>query len=267
MGYREEIIKLGYGGGQPNISQDTISNLKISAPFIEEQKEIIIYLDQKTKKIDTLIKKQQTLIILLKEKRQALISHAVTDNWELKRVKFNLTLQNKKVMIINQEVIALENIESKSGKYIKTDSAYKGEDVAFKKGDVLFGKLRPYLAKVFECKNDGVAFGDLLVFRPNKNMDSTFVFYAMLSDRFISIVDSSTYGTKMPRASVEFINEMLMPTPPLKEQQKIANHLNKKTKTIDTLIEKSTQAIELLKERRVALVSAVVTGKVDVRGE
>ncbi len=263
------------GSAQPKLTAEALSNLKLVFPSsLEERETISNYLDQKTQKIDTLIEKQQTLIKLLKEKRQALISHAVTkgldddiSDWQIKKVKFNLTLQNKKVTIDKQEVIALENIESKSGKYIKTESSYKGEDVAFQKGDILFGKLRPYLSKVFECKNDGVAFGDLLVFRPNREMDSTFVFYSMLSDKFIAVVDSSTYGTKMPRASVEFINEMPMSTPPLKEQKNIAQYLDQKTKQIDTLISKSTQAIELLKERRSALISAVVTGKVDVRND
>ena len=257
-----------------SITYEQFGFILLPLPLLKEQKKIANYLDQKTQKIDTLIEKQQTLIKLLKEKRQAVISHAVTkglDNdisdWQIKKVKFNLTLQNKKITIDKQEVIALENIESKSGKYIKTESSYKGEDVAFQKGDILFGKLRPYLAKVFECKNEGVAFGDLLVFRPNREMDSTFVFYSMLSDKFIAIVDSSTYGTKMPRASVDFINEMRMSTPPLKEQKAIAHYLDQKTNQIDTLITKSTKAIELLKERRTALISAVVTGKVKVNDE
>jgi len=78
LGYKKEIINLGYGGGQPNISQDTISNLKISAPNLEKQKNIIIYLDQKTKKIDTLISKSTKAIELLKERRTALVSAVVT---------------------------------------------------------------------------------------------------------------------------------------------------------------------------------------------
>ena len=268
----DQMNSMIHGSALKRMTISKIDNLIISFPSLKEQKEIANYLNQKTQKIDTLIEKQQTLIKLLKEKRQAVISHAVakglddnSNKWQNKKIKFNLTLQNKKVTIKEQQVIALENIESKSGRYIKTNSNYKGEDVAFEKGDILFGKLRPYLAKVFKCKNNGVAFGDLLVFRPKNKIDSTFIFYVMLSDRFISIVDSSTYGTKMPRASVEFINEMTMITPPLKEQKEIANYLDQKTQKIDTLIEKATKAIKLLKERRTALISAVVTGKIDIQ--
>ncbi len=78
MGYRDEIIKLGYGGGQPNISQDTISNLKISAPSLAEQEQIVHYLGSTTSKVDNLIAKATKAIELLKEKRTALISSAVT---------------------------------------------------------------------------------------------------------------------------------------------------------------------------------------------
>ena len=86
MGYRDEIIKLGYGGGQPNISQDTISTLKISAPSLELQEEIINYLDTTTSKIDTLITKTTKAIDLLKEKRTALISSAVTGKIDVREI-------------------------------------------------------------------------------------------------------------------------------------------------------------------------------------
>ena len=75
------------------------------------------------------------------------------------------------------------------------------------------------------------------------------------------------YGSALVSMIQEDLHNHHFISPPLKQQQKIANHLDQKTKQIDTLIEKSTQAIELLKERREALISAVVTGKVDVRGE
>lgn len=183
----------------------------------------------------------------------------VPEHWEAKKLKYNLGLQTQKITISGQIVIALENIESKSGKYIATESSYQGEDVAFKSGDILFGKLRPYLAKVYKCDSNGVAFGDLLTYRPTKDFDSSFAFYSLLSDEFIKIVDSSTYGTKMPRASAEFINEMILATPSHEEQTAIANFLDIQTAKIDTLIAKQKQMIELLGEKRSALISHAVT--------
>jgi len=187
----------------------------------------------------------------------------VPEHWEAKKLKYNLSLQTQKITISGQIVIALENIESKSGKYIATESSYQGEDVSFKSGDILFGKLRPYLAKVYKCDSIGVAFGDLLTYRPTKDFDSSFAFYSLLSDEFIKIVDSSTYGTKMPRASSEFINEMILPTPSYEEQTSIANFLDIQTTKIDTLIAKQQRMIELLGEKRSALISHAVTKGID----
>jgi len=273
---------------QDNLNSEKVANFPIILLPKQEQISIAKFLDRETAKIDTLIDKQRRLIELLKEKRQALISHIVTkgldpnvkmkdskvawlgeipEHWELIKLKYVLKLQNTKTLITNQAVIALENIEGHTGKYIDTDSNYQGEGIECKKGDVLFGKLRPYLAKVYRCKASGIAFGDLLTYQPIKHFESSFAFYSLLSEAFIKIVDSSTYGAKMPRASADFINEMPLTVPPFKKQEKIANYLDTQTQKIDTLIEKAKQAITLLQERRTALISAAVTGKIDVRGE
>ena len=89
--------------------------------------------------------------------------------------------------------------------------------------------------------------------------------YLLLTDGFIKVVDSSTYGAKMPRANWDFIGNCIVPVPPLKEQKQITAFLDKEKAKIDTLIKKCETAIELLKERRTALISAAVTGKIDVR--
>jgi type I restriction enzyme S subunit len=285
--YFQHTENLARGSTMQRISRSILGDIRTPIPgSLNEQTTIANFLDRETARIDNLISKQQRMIELLKEKRQAVISHAVTkgldptvkmkesgvewlgevpEHWEAKRLKYNLSLQTEKASINGQQVIALENIESRSGRYIPTDSEYSGEDVAFVAGDILFGKLRPYLAKVYLCESEGIAFGDLLTFRPVNEFNSRFAFYSMLSEAFIKTVDSSTYGTKMPRASAEFINEMPLATPPLSEQIEIAKYLDSQTSKFDALIEKANQAIELLKERRMALISAAVTGKIDVR--
>ena len=187
----------------------------------------------------------------------------IPENWIVKKLKYALVLQSKKVVINSQNVIALENIDSWTGRYIATESKYQGEEVEFQANDILFGKLRPYLAKVFQCKAKGVAFGDLLTYSPKKSTSSTYAFYSLVSEPFIKIVDSSTYGAKMPRASVDFINEMLIFLPSFQEQKTIANYLDKATTKIDTLIEKQTQLIALLKEKRQAVISSAVTRGLD----
>ena len=189
----------------------------------------------------------------------------VPAHWEVVRLKFLARLQTDKVTIGNKKTIALENIESWTGQYTPTNSNYTGEDVEFTKGDILFGKLRPYLAKVYQANNRGVAFGDLLVYRPKSTLFSKYCFYQMLNEQFINTVDSSTYGSKMPRASAEFISNMQLLLPPLEEQIKITSHIDLLLKKYEGIESKAKSAIKLMQERRTALISAAVTGKIDVR--
>ena len=269
-----------------SISYDNFGTIFLPYTSAKEQQKIANFLDHETAKIDTLIAKQEKLIELLKEKCQAVISHAVTkglnsnapmkdsgvewlgevpEHWEIKRIKHCASLISSKQKIDNQLVIALENIEGLTGHFVSTNSNYNGEDVAFIEGDILFGKLRPYLAKVFLCQKSGVAFGDILTYRPNQQIESSFLFYTMISSWFIEIVDSSTYGAKMPRASSEFVNEMFVATPPLQEQILISKELDITLLHFKELTDKANRAIKLMNERKTALISATVTGKIDVR--
>lgn len=259
-------------------------------PPLEEQKRIAAFLDKETKKIDALIDKQEQLIALLQEKRQAIISHAVTrglnpnakmkdsgiewlgevpKHWEAKRLKFCVQLTDQKIEANREKplpYVGLENIQSWTGKLLPIDPNVVPTSVAnrFGKGMTLFGKLRPYLAKACNPDFEGLCSTELLVFK-STGFDQRLLLYLLLTDGFIKAVDSSTYGAKMPRANWDFIGNCIVPVPPLEEQKQIAAFINRETTKIDTLIEKCETAIELLKERRTALISAAVTGKIDVR--
>ena len=134
----------------------------------------------------------------------------------------------------------------------------------FKKGDILFGKLRPYFAKAHKIIKDGVDFGDLLVFRQKKILYNQFIFYIMSSYRFIYYVNSSTYRTKMPRVSPDYIRNIFIPIPSEEEQIQIAKYLDKKTDQIDKAIKLQEEQIKKLKEYKTILIDSVVTGKVKI---
>lgn len=282
---RLQLKQKGLGTVQSNMSNDDLYSSRLAVPDINEQEKIASFLDRETSKLDTLISKQEHLIELLQEKRQGIISHAVTkglnpdakmkdsgvewmgmvpDHWKVRRLKFNLCLLNEKTDSRDFS-IGLENIEGWSGNFLKTDTEFEGEGIAFKEGDILFGKLRPYLAKVYLAEFSGEAVGDFHVMRPREGIFGRFAQYQMLNREFISIVDGSTYGAKMPRASWDFVGGMLITTPPKSEQESIATYLDNQTAKIDTLIVKAKRSIDLAKEHRTALISAAVTGKIDVR--
>ena len=98
-------------------------------------------------------------------------------------------------------------------------------------------------------------------------MNGKFLLYRLLSEDFIKLVNSLTYGTKMPRVSSEQIGNLPVPLPPLAEQRSIAAFIDSETAKIDALISRIRDGIEKLKEYSSALISAAVTGKIDVRGE
>ena len=185
-------------------------------------------------------------------------------HWEVKKLKYCVSLRNEKIADTNGLVIALENIEGGTGRIVfsSEEKKYEGELRAFEKGDVLFNKLRPYLRKVHLAKKEGACVGELLVWEPSLKLDSAYLFYLALSDGFIDDVNSSTYGSKMPRASWEdYISQMSAMLPPLVEQQVIAAYLDEKTAQLDTYVSRKQALIALLKEERAGLINQYLSTK------
>ena len=180
-------------------------------------------------------------------------------DWDCVRLKFASELSGVKVAPSNAErYVGLENVQSNSGKFISTEEITpEGMSNAFSCGDVLFGKLRPYLAKSWLADFSGICSSEFLVLTSRK-VDAKFLHYFTLTEEFIEQVDSSTYGSKMPRASWDFIGLLDIPVPP-HESKKIAEFLDHETAKIDALIEKQQRLIELLKEKRQAVISHAVT--------
>ncbi|EPY5581808.1 restriction endonuclease subunit S [Campylobacter upsaliensis] len=279
------LRKFAYGIMEIRESIDYLEFKKmfLPTPPLQEQKEIAEFLDSKCEKIQNYIDKKQKLITLLQEKKQALINEAVTKglnpniesknsgieylgliphHWEVKKLKYLATLRNQKSNDSDFKV-GLENIESQTGKYISTNEVvFEDSGIYFYKNDILFGKLRPYLAKVFLADREGVCVSEFLVLTPKKQCGN-FLKFLMLSPLFISVVDGSTYGSKMPRASWEFIGNLKIPLPPLQEQKEIAEFLDKKCEKINSVIEKTKRQIELIKEYKNTLINEAVCGRIN----
>ena len=277
------LIYKAEGGGQPNISQDKIKNTWMPIPPFEEQQSIATYLDQKCGEIDELITLQEEMITKLQSYKQSVITEAVTkgldknvhlkdsgiewigeipEHWEVKRLKnvcsqINIKENSKENSL---PYIGLENIESGSGRYIDTTSEVEGMANRFCKNNVLFGKLRPYLSKVYLAEKDGICSTEFIVYDTKSN-NCRFIHKLLLSQAFIEVVNSSTYGAKMPRANSDFINNIYVQIPPLSEQQSIANYLDQKCSEIDELIFIKQQKIEKLKDYKKSLIFECVTGK------
>lgn len=156
--------------------------------------------------------------------------------------------------------LGLEHVESWTGRLLPLDAELIPEGISscFSSGDILFGKLRPYLAKACTPSFDGLCSSELVVLKPSAP-NQLYLLYQLLAEGFISLVDSSTYGAKMPRAGWEFIGSCVLPSPLTEEQLTIASFLDRKTGEIDALVAKKCALIEKLKEKRSALISRTVT--------
>ena len=156
--------------------------------------------------------------------------------------------------------IGLEHVASWTGSLLPPDDQQSPESISntFTLGDVLFGKLRPYLAKAFTAEFGGLCSTEFLVLKPLA-YDRRYLLYAMLTDGFVSLVDSSTFGAKMPRANWDFVGDTLLPLPPPDEQGAIAAYLDRETERIDALVAKKRLLIERLDEYRTALITRTVT--------
>lgn len=187
---------------------------------------------------------------------------SVPEHWRVDRLKRYLSLLTEK-SDSKKNPVALENIEGWSGRFIASETEFEGDGVQFETEDILFGKLRPYLAKVLLAPWPGEAVGDFHVLRTKPGVFPRFAQYLMLTRSFIDIVDGSTFGSKMPRAGWEFVGDMPLPIPSFDEQKSIAGFLNRETAKIDALVAEQEQLITLLKEKRQAVISHAVTKGLD----
>ena len=192
----------------------------------------------------------------------------VPEHWEVGRLKGHAT----NVVDLTRELgrddiyLGLEHVESWTGRF-----AAAGDDVGFdsrvkrfKVGDVLLGKLRPYLAKVACPDWSGVCVGEFLVLRPSiANLSPRYLDQLMRSKPVIDAIDASTFGAKMPRADWLFIGDMRLPLPPLPEQAAIVRYLDHVDERIRRYVSGKQKLIRLLEEEKQAIIHRAVTRGLD----
>lgn len=295
--FSDEYYKNGHGIVDDlwTTSWSEMKKIFIPLPPKETQQCIASYLDKKCSKIEETIQNQQQVIEKLKAYKQSLITEAVTgkvkiengkicgeyesykdsgvewigkipSEWEVKKLKYSSKVRNEKYSE-NYGILkyfGLENIESHSAKFVETVNTYDiAQSQICKKNDIIFGKLRPYLAKVYEVPIDECCSSEFAVFYDFEGCNKYFK-YLFLSYGFITIVDASTYGTKMPRANIDFIKNMSIPVPCFETQKTITYFLDKKCTAIDTAIEQKQNLIEKLTEYKKSLIYECVTGKKEI---
>ncbi|WP_422412310.1 MULTISPECIES: restriction endonuclease subunit S [unclassified Endozoicomonas] len=308
--FRQDIVNLASGGGQPNINQEVVASLKISSPDKLGQQIIVSFLNHETAKIDTLIEEQQSLIRLLKEKRQAVISHAVTkglnpdapmkdsgaewlgevpEHWvhntKLMHIAeetrgsfvngpFGSDLLSSELKLKGVPVIYIRDVKPtgyfrKSKDCVTPKKAVQLSVCSVSSGDVLVSKVGspPGDACVYPSDQpDAIITQDVVRIRVDKcKVLPEYLCYLLNADYGRAVVDNISVESTRKRFSLGDFKQLKFPLPCIKEQASIIANLLKQTSLIDQLIGEAISLSEFFAERRTALISAAVTGKIDVR--
>ena len=282
------------------LSNSDLSSFTVPLPNADIQTAIANYLDRETARLDNIIKVKETLIERLKEKRTALITHAVTkgldsnakmkpsgvawigdipDGWEVKKIKY---VAKKSLMYGANE--SPDDFDETQPRYIRiTDIDENGklrDDIAvsldiekakpylLKKDDILFARSGATVGKSYIFDQDILACfaGYMIKFEPQKaKIVPKFAYYITFSKMYLNWIESNTIQATIQNVSAEKYNNFYLPLPQVEVQNTIVAFLNSETSKLDTTIEKTKLSIEKLKEYRTALISACVTGKIDVR--
>ena len=192
----------------------------------------------------------------------------VPAHWDVMRLKASVAnvIEQNHLEDKHEIRLALEHVESWTGRYNDTgpNVHFDSQVKYFQANDVLFGKLRPYLAKVVRPDKAGMCAGEFLVLRPRgRGLSAPYLEQLIRSKPIIDAVNSSTFGAKMPRADWQFIGNMRQPLPPLPEQTAIVRYLNYTTERIQSYINAKERLINLLAEQRQAIIQRAVTRGLD----
>jgi type I restriction enzyme S subunit len=292
---KKHIINLGYGGGQPNISQDIIKTLQVPTPKFSEQTKIANYLDQKIEKINTFITKKKQLIQLLKEQKAAVINEAVTKgldktvkmkdsdlewlgeipvHWEVRRLKYLAKISRGAILRPVDEPSYFDkngewtylNISdvTKCDKFLWKGKLRLSELGSQKSARVYPNNLiitasatigKPFINKIPVCVHDG--FIPITKIKSIVSID--FLYNFIGNPKMYNGIGKSNTQKNIYLDEVKSFNIVV---PPKAEQIQIVQHIETQTQKIDATIGNIERELELVEEYKVALISEAVTGKI-----
>lgn len=291
--YDTSKVFYGIGGGiRQSMKFADLKRLPVVVPPTSEMEEIASYLDRATSRIDTLVAKKTRFIELLREKRQALITHAVTkgldpnvpmkdsgvewlgevpETWDTAPLKSFLQLRrdivgsessNTKLLSLTLQGVIERDLDNLTGKMPASFDGYQ----RISAGEMVFClfDMDETPRTVGVAPQDGMLTGAYTVFRPQSELWARYLYYFFLHVDEYKRLRPFYKGLRKTIRPGPFLS-IQVPRPTEREAKAIVAHLDSATSRIDTLIAKTERSIELLREHRTALITAAVTGKLDLR--
>ncbi len=291
--------RLSTGSTRSRIPLSVMATRKLALPPLAEQAHIAEFLDRETAKIAALVAEQQRLIELLKEKRQAVIYHAVTKglnpnaamkdsgiewlgevpaHWEVERLK-HISPSITVGIVVNPSTYVSDagrpfiyggdiregSIDWVNSRRIELASSEANAKTQLRPGDLVTVRVgAPGVTAVVPAECDGGNCASVMLIRGGQ-YNSDWLCYAMNTRLVRFQVEVVQYGAAQEQFNISHAVNFWVPTPPHAEQNEIASFLRAQTLELDDLTTEATRAIDLLQERRTALISAAVTGQIDVR--
>lgn len=288
----------------PSVTGAQLAGHTMPLPPLEVQKVIADYLDRETARIDTLIEEQRRLIELLQGRRKAVVERAVfgglddaptrqnaepwlpatPEHWPIVQLGFlsdtlaGYAFLSDGFSADESHGPLLRGVNVKPGavdwsEVVYWDAAARPvpPEYSLQVGDLVFGMDRPFvgagvrIAPVTEDDLPALLVQRVMRIRSIEGIDSSYLRYAVATDAFLDYLEPLFTGVSVPHVSEWQVRKFKMPCPPLDEQQRIVEYLDAQTAKSDELIAETERFIELSRERRAALITAAVTGQIDVR--
>lgn len=280
-----------YGGTKIQLSLDDVANLPIAVPPLDQQRVITAFLDRETGKIDALVTEQEQLMALLKEKRHAVISQAVTkglnpnakmkpsgvewlgevpEHWHIESARRLFIERDVRSVDGSEELLTVSHITGVTLRSEKNVNMIEAESNEGYKvclpGDLVINTLWAWMGAMGVTSIHGIVSPAYNIYTPRPRIRTDYVSALVRMPVFAQEAERHSKGVWSSRLRLypEGLFSIQMPVPPLDEQAAIAEHIDHVTGDFDVLSVEALRAITLLKERRAALISAAVTGKIDV---
>ena len=290
----QQVISRSTGVSYPAINASDVAKISLNLPGSSEQLAIATFLDHETAKIDALIAEQQRLIELLQEKRQAVISHAVTkglnpgapmkdsgvewlgevpEHWDLKRGRFLYKKREEETRNTDEVVTAFRDGQVIQRSLRRTDGFTLAElEVGYQHvcaGDLVIHGMDAFAGAIGVSESEGKCTPEYSVCHPidqrHANTYFAHTLRVMAKRDFIYVICPSV-RERAPRFRFQTFKDVTLPVPPSGEQASIAKAIKNECSKLSELVIGAESLVAILQERRSALISAAVTGQIDVRG-